>query len=295
MTSLHLFPRLAVPPAQGQPDFSQKTSLRTWSQQRTRKLIETTAVLWVGLCLTLALGELPKNGRTAVASEQESQATSVGKQTPLHQVIVRRVNGRPISSAQVEFLRISRGITDQDAAAAHKSLTETLVDNELIREFLARQKVTVADADIARRKEQFIQQWKNFGYDLPAITKSWGLAEPAWTADITAPLAWYVYSQSQINDAAIAAEFKRQPARWNGTRLQNEDSGGAVKYGSRDPPIQRISIGQPGGRRGLVRLSRSATGGSQQCRLSAKGGRSRDSRGIATGDSFDRSHRYPPG
>ncbi|ODA31330.1 peptidylprolyl isomerase [Planctopirus hydrillae] len=220
MPSLHSFPRLAMPPAQSQSDFSQKTSLGTSPKQHTQKLFQTTAVLWVGFCLTLALGELPDNGRTAFASEQESRATSVGKQTPLHQVIVRRVNGRPISLAQLEFLRISRGITDQDAAAAHKSLTETLVDNELIREFLARQKVTVADADIARRKEQFIQQWKNFGYDLPTITKSWGLAEPAWTADITTPLAWYVYSQSQINDAAIAAEFKRQPKRWNGTRLR---------------------------------------------------------------------------
>lgn len=167
---------------------------------------------WLLLCAlasTLPLGWAHAQQAKVIESPAASQA-----------VVVARVNGRPITEAQVEFLRISRGITEADASAARASLIETLIDSELIREFLSKKRVVVAEADLVNRKARFIDQWKTFGYDLPEQVKAWGLPEAVWVADISLPLQWYVYSKSQITDAAIQAEYARDPKRWNGTRLR---------------------------------------------------------------------------
>ncbi|QDT25145.1 peptidylprolyl isomerase [Gimesia panareensis] len=133
------------------------------------------------------------------------------------QVLVT-VNGQPVTQADLNFARLSRGITGNQQAV-NKQLLENLVDQRLIREFLAQQKITVPPKQLDEsvlKVEKFIRKK---GDDPHQVLTKMGFTPEKLRAAIALPLAWNIYAQREISLEKLQNYFDAHREELDGTRV----------------------------------------------------------------------------
>lgn len=133
------------------------------------------------------------------------------------QVLVT-VNGQPVTQADLNFARLSRGITGNQQAV-NKQLLENLVDQSLIREFLDQQKITVPPKQLDEsviKVEKFI---RNKGDDPQQVLTRMGFTPEKLRAAIALPLAWNIYARREITLENLQKYFDAHREELDGTRV----------------------------------------------------------------------------
>ncbi|QDV15793.1 Foldase protein PrsA 1 precursor [Gimesia panareensis] len=134
------------------------------------------------------------------------------------QVLVT-VNGQPVTQADLNFARLSRGITGNQQAV-NKQLLENLVDQRLIREFLAQQKITVPPKQLDEsvlKVEKFIRKK---GDDPQQVLTKMGFTPEKLRAAIALPLAWNIYARQEITLEKLQKYFDAHREELDGTRVE---------------------------------------------------------------------------
>lgn len=134
--------------------------------------------------------------------------------------VIVRVNGKPITRADVDFLANLQQIPADQRLKSDTQLIEQLIDQQLIRAFLASKKVQpLADElqlQIARAEELI----KKRGADPKELFAKMGYSPERLKSELGLPLAWQAYCRQAISPAQVKAHFEQHRQELDGTQLR---------------------------------------------------------------------------
>jgi peptidyl-prolyl cis-trans isomerase C len=157
-------------------------------------------------CALMLLGSL-----VFPAAAQEKVAAPVGG-------VAATVNDQPIPEVAVQ--RALKRIPPAKHAEARPELVEFLIDNVLIDQYLARNKVTADPKDVEARMKQVKDELQKQGQSFEKMLTELMLTEDEMRAQITSFLCWDKYVTSQATDQALRQLFEKNPEMFDGTMVR---------------------------------------------------------------------------
>jgi peptidyl-prolyl cis-trans isomerase C len=129
------------------------------------------------------------------------------------------VNSQPVTQADLDFSKLSRGITGNQPGV-QKLLLENLINQQLMQTFLAQQKIKVppkALDESVLKVEKFIRKK---GDDPRQILNKMGFTPEKLRSAIALPLAWNIYAQREITPEKMQSYFDAHHEELDGTRVE---------------------------------------------------------------------------
>lgn len=130
------------------------------------------------------------------------------------------VNGRTITSADLQFFLLSRGVKTEPTAEVRRQLAEQLVDRELVRAFLAERKIEPNEELLDRRIADVRRQIAQTGEDPDAILKRIGYDDARLRTAVALPLAWQAHVRLVVTAAQLRDYFDKHRRELDGTELR---------------------------------------------------------------------------
>lgn len=134
------------------------------------------------------------------------------------QVLVT-VNGQPVTQADLDFAYLSRGITGGQQPARQR-LLENLVNQQLIKAFLADQKITVPPEKLNESVLKVEKLIRKKGDDPQQILSNMGFTPEKLREAIALPLAWNLYARQKITAEEMQKYFEAHREELDGTRVE---------------------------------------------------------------------------
>ena len=133
---------------------------------------------------------------------------------------VVRINGKAITAADVDFAAKQHNIPAEKRPEADSKLIEQLIDQQLIRTFLAARKIQpVADElqhEIARVEELI----RKTGEEPKEFLTRLGYTAERLKSELGLPLAWLVYARRTITQEQLKEYFEQHRQELDGTQLR---------------------------------------------------------------------------
>ncbi len=130
------------------------------------------------------------------------------------------VNGTTITESDLEFLYLSRDVREELRPTVRKRYIELLIDRSLLKEFLRSRKIkapeSVVKERVARVEKLITQEGLNFDDTL----KNLGYTRESFAEEVALPLAWRAHARLAITDKAIAAYWKANRSKFDGTEVR---------------------------------------------------------------------------
>ena len=134
--------------------------------------------------------------------------------------VLATVNDHPIRQSDLDFLYLVRRIPEADRAALQAKLLQDLIDQRLMREFLASRRTEALPDEVAARITALRQLIERSGRRSDEVLQSLGVTEETIRQTLALPLAWNVHARRAITNEQIADWFARHRARFDGARLR---------------------------------------------------------------------------
>jgi peptidyl-prolyl cis-trans isomerase C len=142
-----------------------------------------------------------------------SAARSSAQQPP-----AATVNGQPI--AEVAVQRGLKRVPPGEHAKARPEILNYLVDNLLIDQYLAGQKIPVDPKDVDGRVTEITNEVKKNGQDYAKMLTDLMLTEEELRSQIAADVRWEKYAIAQGTDAALRDLFAKHTEMFDGTMVR---------------------------------------------------------------------------
>jgi len=146
------------------------------------------------------------------AADQEKQANNSQK-------TLVTVNGQAITQADLDFAYLSRGIANHQRPAKQQ-LLESLVNQQLIQDFLAQQKITVPPQQLDESVLRIQKLIRKKGDNPEQVLAKMGFTPEKLRAAIALPLSWNLYAKREITAAKIQEYFGKHQEELDGTRVE---------------------------------------------------------------------------
>jgi hypothetical protein len=156
---------------------------------------------------------------TAVPGEQQSSAARRKPRGNNSPVLVT-VNGTPITENQAAFYRLLHRIPDDRTPEVSRKIVERLIENELIREFLADRRAEADPKRLAAAVAALKAQLHRRNTDSEKTLRSLGYNDAALRRELSLPLAWDYHLGRAITQGTIHDEFERHRAEYDGTEIR---------------------------------------------------------------------------
>jgi parvulin-like peptidyl-prolyl isomerase len=130
------------------------------------------------------------------------------------------VNGTAITEQDLRSMMLSRGVPSSLWAAVRPVFVERLIDDQLVREYLAGRKAAAPEVLLDRAVGRVLQQFRKKGLKPEEELKKLGLDEASLRRKLALPIAWNLYARRIIGDREIREQFKKRRAEFDGTRLR---------------------------------------------------------------------------
>ncbi|MBS0201370.1 MAG: peptidylprolyl isomerase [Planctomycetes bacterium] len=134
--------------------------------------------------------------------------------------VVVTVNGTAITAGDVEFAATTRQVKAEERAAREPKLIEELIDRQLIREYLAKRKITAPDEDLAFQIRLAEDAIRKHGDDPAILLPKLGYTPERLKSELSLPLAWQYYARHTITLPQTKEYFDQHRAELDGTRLR---------------------------------------------------------------------------
>lgn len=128
------------------------------------------------------------------------------------------VNGQPLPETWVQ--RGLRRVPPAEHARARPEIINYLVDNMLIDQFLAQQKLAVAPAEVAARLAEVQAELKKHNQDFATMLREMMLTEDELKAQILADIRWERYITAQGTDAVLKQMYEKNGTMFDGTQVR---------------------------------------------------------------------------
>jgi len=164
-----------------------------------------------GACVTFGL-------LTAPAFAQQPPATPVPAPTPAPNAVAAVVNGQPVPEVAVQ--RGLKRVPPADHPKARPEILNYLIDNVLLDQHLAAQKIPVEAKEIDARVGEIQAEVKKNGQDYQKMLKDLMLTEEELKAQVAADLRWEKFAISQSTDAALKHLFEQSGEMFDGSLVR---------------------------------------------------------------------------
>ncbi len=158
-----------------------------------------------GLCLAVVF--------TGVAITSSAQPTVAAPDA-----VLATVDGQPIRQSDLEFLVLLRRLPEGEQQRLRSQLVEELIDQELLRAFLADRKTEASaeelDAHIAVVRGTIARGGKNPDEEFARL----GITDDVLRRSLALPLAWQRYARQVITRTQITEHFAAHRNLYDGTR-----------------------------------------------------------------------------
>ncbi|MFH1303210.1 MAG: peptidylprolyl isomerase [Planctomycetota bacterium] len=162
-------------------------------------LIASTFTAWTILATTAMLS----------AADQENGVPKV----------LVTVNGHTITQADLDFAYLSRGIAN-DHRPAPQQVLESLVNEQLIQDFLTQQKITVPPQQLDESVSKIQKLIQKKGDKPEQVLTKMGFTPEKLRAAIALPLSWNIYAKREITPAKMQEYFDAHREELDGTRVE---------------------------------------------------------------------------
>jgi hypothetical protein len=139
---------------------------------------------------------------------------------PADDAALATVNGRKLTGRDLRVSLALRGVPEETSPAFHDRSVKELVDRELIRQFLARNKVAPDPRQLALAVRTAKERWAAGGKDPDEVLKSLGADEARLSQEIAVPLGWRRLVSRTVTDKQVREHFEQNRRRLDGTRLR---------------------------------------------------------------------------
>lgn len=136
--------------------------------------------------------------------------------------VLARVNGEPITGADLQFMLLSRGIPEdrREDADVRRRLLERLIDRQLMRAYLkdrhAKPDSTELESRLARIRKTILET----GNDPQATLAQLGLTEEKLRREVALPLAWRTYFFRVVTEKRLREFFEEHREQFDGTKVR---------------------------------------------------------------------------
>ena len=128
------------------------------------------------------------------------------------------VNGQAIPETWVQ--RGLRRVPPAEHAKARTEIVNYLIDNMLVDQYLAQQKIPVDAKDLAARLSELQAELKKQGQEYQAMLKDMSLSEDELKAQILADVRWEKYASLQGTDAVLKQMYEKNGSMFDGTQVR---------------------------------------------------------------------------
>jgi parvulin-like peptidyl-prolyl isomerase len=128
------------------------------------------------------------------------------------------VNGQPVTEVAVQ--RGLKRVPPDEHVKARPEILNYLIDNVLIDQCLAGQKIPVDPKEVEARVTDIQTEVKKHGQDYTKMLTDLMLTEDELRAQIAADLRWEKYATAQGTDAALKDLFTKQPEMFDGSMVR---------------------------------------------------------------------------
>jgi parvulin-like peptidyl-prolyl isomerase len=130
------------------------------------------------------------------------------------------VNGLPLSAAEWEFLRLTRGADDELTPELRERLIDQAIERQLIRGFLARRKITAPKEHVDFQVIQLENLIRRRGDDPDTLLPKLGLSRERLRQELGLSLAWNVYVQQAAAEQTLKTYWDEHRSEVDGTRVR---------------------------------------------------------------------------
>lgn len=135
------------------------------------------------------------------------------------QVIVK-VNGTAITESDVAFMATTRQLKPEQRAEQESKLIDELVDRQLVRDFLARRKISAPADELGFQIQQAEDAVKKHGDDPATLLAKLGYTPDRLKSELGLPLAWQAYVRHTVTLPQTKDYFESHRAELDGTQLR---------------------------------------------------------------------------
>jgi hypothetical protein len=146
-------------------------------------------------------------------------ATQIDRRPSGESVLVV-VNGVPITENRVAFYRLVRRLPEDRSPDVQKKLLDEMVDEELMRQFLADRRAEVDPKRLAIQIDAVKDQLRQEHRDPEKTFKSLGYNLAALRRDLSLPLAWQTHFDRVATQQMLRDEFEARREQYDGTEIR---------------------------------------------------------------------------
>lgn len=166
--------------------------------------------------MLLLLGLCRLNADESKAAKSKTAKTTIKTDLP----VVARVNGQPITEADVELFARMLKLSTDDQVQQRDLMIERLIDRQLLRAFLAQKKVAAApeqmDAHLTRLKTRL----KDRGEEFDKLLEKSGLTEPLLRRELSLPLDWEAFIRRETTDEKLRDTWTKRRHEFDGSEVR---------------------------------------------------------------------------
>jgi parvulin-like peptidyl-prolyl isomerase len=151
------------------------------------------------------------------AATQTDSSTGVRRDKS---AVLVTVNGTPITENQLTVYRFLRRLPPHDPAESRKGDPEQLVENELMRQFLADRRADVDPKRLAAAVKAAKEQLKREKRDADKLFQSPSLLDALLKRELSLPMAWQIHLGRVLTQQAVHDEYERHRSELDGTEVR---------------------------------------------------------------------------
>jgi peptidyl-prolyl cis-trans isomerase C len=134
--------------------------------------------------------------------------------------VVARVNGQPITEADLEFFAKTLKITTDELPQQRDAMVEGLIDRKLLQAFLAQKKVAADPQRLEAHLTQLKTRLKAKGQDFDKLLAKSGFTEESLRRELKLPLDWDEYARREATDEKLRDVWKTRKAEFDGSEVR---------------------------------------------------------------------------
>ena len=152
--------------------------------------------------------------------------------------VLVRVNGQPITEAELESLMVSRQIPPEKRAGLRRPFLEQLVDQRLMQAFLAERKATASELELEAEIRRIRELIERSGETPEAVLGRLGYTEDGLREELALPLAWRSYARLLITPGRLREYWAKHRRRFDGTQVRASQ----IFVKARTPAEQKVAL-----------------------------------------------------
>lgn len=168
-------------------------------------------LMWL---LSIAICPLSADQPKSVKSKTAKSATT--SDSP----VVARVNGQPITEADLDFFAKTLKFTTDELPKQREAMIDELIERQLLRAFLAQKKVAADPQRLDAHLTQLKTRLKAKGEDFDKLLAKSGFTEESLRRELKLPLDWDEYARREATDEKLRDVWKTRKAEFDGSEVR---------------------------------------------------------------------------